>query len=298
MIIAITGSSGLVGTALIAALEGDGHLIRPVVRRAPRPGANEFRWDPNNGTIDAAEFANVDAVVHLAGENIAAHRWTASFKNKILTSRIGSTELLCKTLAGLASKPTVLISASAIGYYGNRGDELLDESASPGKGFLAQVCQQWEAATFPARDADIRIVNLRIGFVLSKEGGGLAKMLTPFRLGLGGVFGSGNQFMSWIALDDLVRVLQFTLSAAALAGPVNAVAPTPVTNRQFTKTLGSILRRPTIFPMPAFAAKLAFGEMADDMLLGGARVESRALQNARFEFLYPQLEAALRHILA
>ena len=298
MIIAITGSSGLIGSALLQALETDGHLIRPVVRRAPQQGANEIRWDPDNGMIDAAEFAAVDAVVHLAGENIAAHRWTESFKQKILVSRVRGTKLLCDTLAGLASKPTVLVSASAIGYYGNHGDELLDESATSGRGFLAEVCQQWEAATLPARDADIRVVNLRIGFVLSKEGGGLAKMLTPFRLGLGGVIGTGGQYMSWIALDDLVRVIQFTLSAAALAGPVNAVAPTPVTNREFTKTLGHVLHRPTLFPMPAFAAKLVFGEMADDMLLGGARVEPRALRNARFDFRHPQLDAALRHILA
>ena len=298
MIIAVTGSSGLVGTALVDALEADGHLIRPVVRHAPRQGENEIRWDPDKGTIDAAEFAGVDAVVHLAGENIAGHRWTQSFKDKILASRVRSTKLLCDTLANLASKPTVLVSASAIGYYGNRGDELLDESATNGRGFLAEVCRQWEAATASAKAADIRVVNLRIGFVLSKDGGGLAKMLTPFRLGAGGVIGSGNQYMSWIALDDLVRVIQFALTAAALVGPVNAVAPTSVTNREFTKTLGSVLHRPTILPMPAFAAKLAFGEMADDMLLGSIRVEPHALNNVRFEFRYPQLEAALRHILA
>jgi uncharacterized protein (TIGR01777 family) len=298
MIIAITGSSGLVGSALVHALEADGHLVRPVVRRAARPDANEIRWDPDRGMIDAAEFAGVDAVVHLAGENIAAHRWTPSFKDKILQSRVRGTKLLCDTLAGLASKPSDLISASAIGYYGNRGSEPLDESAAPGAGFLPEVCRQWEAATASARDADIRVVNLRIGFVLSKDGGGLAKMLTPFRLGGGGVIGTGNQYMSWIAIDDLVRVIQFTLSAAALAGPVNAVAPNPVTNREFTKTMGSVLHRPTILPMPAFAAKLAFGDMADDMLLGGARVEPRAISNARFEFRYPQLDAALRHILA
>src|SRR5215212_3672624 len=295
MIIAITGSSGLVGTALVHAIEADGHIVRPIVRRRLRPGSDEIRWDPDNNTIDAAELVNIDAVVHLAGENIAAHRWTKSFKRKILNSRVGGTKLLCKTLAGLASKPTVLVGASAVGYYGNRGDELLDESATSGRGFLAEVCQQWEAATVPARDADIRVVNLRIGFVLSKEGGGLAKMLTPFRLGLGGVIGRGNQYMSWIALDDLIRAIQFTLSAAALVGPVNAVAPGPVTNREFTKTLGRVLHRPTIFPMPGFAAKLAFGEMADEMLLGGARVEPRALNNARFEFHYPQLDGALRH---
>jgi hypothetical protein len=298
MIIAITGSSGLVGTALGHALEGDGHLIRPVVRRTPRQGANEIRWDPDKGTIDAAEFAGVDAVVHLAGENIAGRRWTQSFKDKILASRVRSTKLLCDTLANLASKPTVLVSASAVGYYGNRGSEPVDESATSGRGFLAEVCQQWEAATAPAKAADVRVVNLRIGFVLSKDGGGLAKMLTPFRLGLGGVIGSGQQYISWIVLEDLVRVIQFTLSAAALVGPVNATAPTPVTNREFTKTLGSVLHRPTIFPVPAFAAKLAFGEMADDMLLGSIRVEPHALSNARFEFRYPQLEAALRHVLA
>jgi uncharacterized protein (TIGR01777 family) len=297
MIVAITGSSGLVGSALIHALEADGHLIRPVVRRAARPAANEIRWDPDKGTIDAAEFATVDGVVHLAGENIAGHRWTSSFKQKILDSRVKSTRLLCDTLANLASKPTVLVSASATGYYGNRGAEPLDESASAGDGFLADVCRQWEAATVPARDADIRTVNLRIGFVLSKDGGGLAKMLTPFRLGGGGVIGSGEQYISWIALDELVRVIQFVLSAAAINGPVNAVAPNPVTNREFTKTLGAILHRPTILPMPAFAARLAFGEMADEMLLGGSRIEPRALSAADFTFEFPKLEMALRHVL-
>jgi hypothetical protein len=297
MIIAITGSSGLVGSALIHALEADGHLIRPVVRRVPREGANEIRWDPDKGTIDAAEFATVDGVVHLAGENIAGRRWTKSFKQKIVNSRVRSTKLLCDTLASLASKPTVLVSASAIGYYGNRRWEALDESASPGQGFLAELCQQWEAATVRARDANIRVVNLRIGFVLSKEGGGLAKMLVPFHLGAGGVIGSGQQRISWIALDDLVRAIQFALSAAAVAGPVNAVAPNPVTNREFTKTLGSVLHRPTILSMPAFAARLAFGEMADEMLLGGAHIEPRALTAASFQFEYPQLELALRHML-
>lgn len=298
MIIAVTGSSGLVGNALVEALEADGHLVRPLVRRPPREGKHEIRWDPAAGTIDAAELTDVDAVVHLAGENIAAHRWTTSFKERIRDSRVRGTQLLCRALAGLASKPTVLVSASAIGYYGTRGDEPVDESSLPGSGFLAEVCQQWEAATTPARDANIRVVNLRIGFVLARQGGGLAKMLTPFRLGLSGVIGSGQQYLSWITLDDLVRAIQFALSAAALSGPVNAVAPEPVTNREFTKTLGRVLRRPTVFPMPAFAARLAFGEMADEMLLGGVRVEPRVLTADRFEFAYPQLEPALRHILA
>lgn len=297
MIIAVTGSTGLVGSALVAALESDGHLVRPVFRRSADKAKNEVRWDPAAGMIDAAEFATVDAVVHLAGENIAGHRWTKSFKQKLVDSRVRGTTLLCDTLAGLASKPTVLVSASATGYYGDRGDEILDENSPPGSSFLANLCQQWEAATIPARDADIRVVNLRIGFVLSKKGGGLAKMLTPFRLGGGGVMGSGNQYMSWIELNDLVRAIQFALSAAALNGPVNAVTPNPVTNREFTHTLGSVLHRPTIFPMPAFAAKLAFGEMADEILLGGARIEPRALTTARFDFHYPELDPALRHAL-
>jgi uncharacterized protein (TIGR01777 family) len=298
MLIAVTGSSGLIGSALTAALEAEGHLVRPVVRRPARAGTDEISWDPTAGKIDAAEFSSVDAVVHLAGENIAAKRWKPAFKKQILDSRTIPTKLLCHTLAGLTSKPAVLVSASATGYYGNRGDEPLDESSPPGTGFLADVCRQWEAATHPARDADIRVVNLRTGFVLAREGGGFAKMLTPFKLGLGGVVGSGRQYMSWIALEDLVRAIQFALSAAALNGPMNGTAPHPVTNREFTKTLGRVLGRPTILPMPAFAARLAFGEMADDILLGGARVEPRALTTARFEFAHPELESALRSILA
>lgn len=298
MIIAITGSTGLVGSALAGALESDGHLVRPVVRRAANAAKDEIRWDPDAGMIDTTDLANVDAVVHLAGENIAAHRWTASFKNKILTSRVRSTKLLCDTLAGLASRPTVLVSASAVGYYGNRGHEKLNETSCAGTGFLADLCQQWECATHAARDANIRVVNLRIGVVLSKRGGALATMLTPFRLGVGGVIGSGNQHISWIELNDLVRVIQFVLAAAAINGPVNAVAPMPVTNRDFTKTLGRVLGRPTVLPMPAFAARVAFGEMADEMLLTSARVEPRVLTDASFEFEYPQIELALRHALA
>jgi uncharacterized protein (TIGR01777 family) len=191
----------------------------------------------------------------------------------------------------------VFCSASAVGYYGDRGEEIVDESSPPGTGFLAEVCKAWEAATQPARDAGIRVVNLRLGVVLSPQGGALAKMLTPFKLGVGGVIGSGRQFMSWITLDDLVRAIQFSLSDSALAGPTNAVTPQPVTNQKFTKTLGGVLGRPTIFPMPAFAARLAFGEMADEMLLGGARVMPRALESAGFQWRYPDLESALRHLL-
>lgn len=298
MIIAVTGSTGLIGSALVASLEAGGHLVRPLVRRPPRADKHEIRWDPAAGTIDAVELAQVDAVVHLAGENIVAKRWTPAFKEAILSSRVKGTKLLCNTLAGLALKPSVLVSASAIGYYGLTGDTPVDESSPPGTGFLAEVCKQWEAATQSARDAGIRVVNLRIGFVLAKEGGGLAKMLLPFKLGLGGVIGGGQQYISWIAIDDLVRSIQFALTTPELGGPVDGTAPNPVTNREFTKTLGRVLNRPTLFPMPAFAAKLAFGELADDMLLGSLRVLPTALTTARFEFAYPQLEAALRHILA
>lgn len=298
MIIAVTGSTGLIGSALVTSLEAGGHLVRPLVRRPPRNDKNEIRWEPAAGTIDAGELAHVDAVVHLAGENIVAKRWTPAFKESILNSRVQGTKLLCDTLAGLALKPSVLVSASAIGYYGLTGDTPVDESSPPGNGFLADVCKQWEAATQSARDAGIRVVNLRIGFVLAKEGGGLAKMLLPFKLGLGGVIGGGRQYISWIAIDDLVRLIQFALTTPELVGPANGVAPNPVTNREFTKTLGRVLNRPTLFPMPAFAAKLAFGELADDMLLGSIRVLPNAMTNARFEFAYPQLEAALRHILA
>jgi uncharacterized protein (TIGR01777 family) len=298
MIVAITGSSGLVGTALVGALEADGHLVRRLVRRPVREGEHEIQWDPAAGTIDADALIGVDAVVHLAGENLAAHRWTRSFTAKIRDSRVGSTRFLCQTLADLASKPAVLVSASAVGYYGDRGDERVDESSPPGRGFLAEVCQQWEAETHASRDADIRVVNLRLGVVLSRNGGALSSMLLPFRLGLGGVIGRGRQYLSWIELDDLVRVIQFTLAAAALSGPVNAVAPDPVTNREFTKTLGRVLGRPTVVPMPAVAARLAFGKMADEMLLSGVRVSPRALTAAAFRFQFPQLEPALRHALA
>jgi uncharacterized protein (TIGR01777 family) len=305
MIVAITGSSGLVGTALVEALEADGHLVRRLVRRPAPPQigerlgeGSEIHWDPQAGRIDGAELSGIDAIVHLAGENLAAHRWSEAAKARIRDSRIQGTRLLCRTIAGLETKPSVLVSASAVGYYGDRGEEPVDESSSPGRGFLAEVCQQWEAETRAARDADVRVVNLRLGVVLSREGGALAKMLLPFKLGLGGVIGSGQQYFSWITRDDVVRVIQFALAAAAVSGPLNAVAPQPVTNREFTKTLGRVLGRPTIFPMPAFAARLAFGEMADEMLLSGVRVEPRALAAAGFEFQHAQLEPALRHVLS
>jgi uncharacterized protein (TIGR01777 family) len=297
MIIAVTGSTGLVGSALVTALEARGHLVRRLVRHEVRDADREIRWNPDAGEIDAAELNGVDAVVHLAGENIAGGRWNESFKRRILESRAKGTRLLADTLANLEMKPSVLVSASATGYYGNRGDEEVDELAPSGNGFLAEVCREWEAAAQPAHDAGIRLVKLRIGPVLSPQGGALAKMLPPFKLGLGGVIGSGRQYFSWIALDDLVSAISFALESESLVGPVNAVAPGAVTNREFTKTLGRVLGRPTIFPMPAFAARLAFGEMADEMLLGGVRVAPHELTAAKFKFAHPNLEPALRHLL-
>ena len=297
MIIAVTGSTGLVGSALVAALEGRGHLVRRLVRHEVQDAEREIRWNPDAGEIDAAELNGVDAVVHLAGENVAGRRWSEDFKRRILESRTKGTRLLAETLAGLELKPSVMVSASATGYYGKRGDEEIDELSPSGNGFLAEVCREWESAAQPAHDAGIRLVKLRIGPVLSPKGGALAKMLLPFKLGLGGVIGSGRQYFSWIALDDLVSAIVFALETESLVGPVNAVTPGAVTNREFTKTLGRVLGRPTIFPMPAFAAKLAFGEMADEMLLGGVRVAPHELTAAHFQFAYPELEPALRHLL-
>jgi uncharacterized protein (TIGR01777 family) len=297
MIIAVTGSTGLVGSALVPALEADGHRVRRLVRREVRNPEREVRWDPASGQIDAAGLAGVEAVVHLAGVNVAAHRWTSRFKDEIRISRVAGMRLLCDALARLDPRPQVLCSASATGYYGNRGQEPVDESSPPGRGFLAEVCREWEAATGAAREAGIRVVNLRIGVVLSSKDGALARMLPFYRKGLGGVIGSGRQVISWIALDDLVSAIQFSLTRSSLAGPVNAVGPEPVTNREFTRTLGLVLKRPTAFWMPAFIARLAFGEMADEVLLGGARVEPKALMEAGFSFACPRLEPALRHVL-
>jgi len=297
-VIAITGASGLVGQALVSHLEAEGLLVRQLVRREVRDSEREIYWNPSTGEIDAAELNGVDAVVHLAGESVAAGRWTKAKKQRIVDSRVEGTRLLSQTLAGLTSKPAVLCSASAIGFYGDRGDQLLNEDAPPGEGFLADTCQLWEAAADPARDAGIRTVHMRIGLVLSPDGGALGKMLPLFKCGLGGVLGSGQQFMSWITLDDLVSAFHHALTHSQLAGPVNGVAPGPVTNREFTKTLGRVLGRPTILPAPAFALRLALGEMADQLLLASARVDPAVLQTAGFEFGQTQLEPALRDLLA
>jgi len=244
-----------------------------------------------------ARLDGVDAVVHLAGANIAAGRWTPARKAEIRRSRVEGTRSLCEALSRLAHPPTVLVSASAVGYYGNRGTETLTEESPAGTGFLADVCRAWEAAAQPVSQAGIRVVNLRFGMILSPLGGALAKMLLPFKLGAGGRIGSGEQFMSWIALDDAIGAIQYALGEESVRGPVNAVAPAPVSNTDFTRTLARVLRRPALFPLPAFAARLLFGEMADALLLGGARVMPARLQAAGYGFRFPELEGALRHLL-
>ena len=293
----VTGASGLVGTPLCENLTRGGWQVVKAVRRTPKSDGSEVFWDPDAGKIDAAGFEGATAVVHLAGENIADRRWTDAFKQKIRQSRTRGTLLISETLARLGAKPQTFVCASAIGYYGDRGEEVLTESSAPGGDFLAQVCTEWEAACQPARVAGIHTVNGRIGVVLSPKGGALAKMLTPFRLGVGGKLGSGRQYMSWIALDDLARALQFLVETPSVSGPVNLVSPEPATNADFTRTLGRVLRRPTIFPVPAFAAKIAFGEMADALLLASTRVSPAALQGAGFRFDLPGLEPALRRLL-
>ncbi len=297
MRILVTGSTGLVGSALVAALRNKGHQVVRAVRREPI-NTDEVLWNPEQGKLNAAQLSGVDAVVHLAGENIADGRWTEEKKKRILDSRVKGTRLLSETLANLNPKPRVLVSASAIGFYGNRGAEVLTEESSAGKDFLAEVCREWEDATASAKESGIRTVNLRIGIVLSKKGGALGKMLTPFKLGIGGRVGSGEQFMSWIALDDVLGIIEHALTNKTLSGPVNTVAPNPVTNEEFTKKLGAAISRPTIFPIPAFALRLAFGgEMADSTLLSSARVEPQKLKPSGYKFLYPTLDEALRHVL-
>ena len=291
--VAVSGAGGLIGSAFARLMTAEGHEIRRLVRRPP-VGPTEVSWDPISGKVNAEKLDGLDAVVHLAGENIASGRWTASRKERIRASRVDATRLLSDALARLETPPGVMVSASAIGYYGNRGDERLDETSPPGQGFFPEVGRAWEAAASGAEKAGIRVVKLRIGVVLSGNGGALSRMLPPFRLGLGGRLGSGRQFISWIALDDLVAAIRFAIDTPTLSGPVNATAPEAVTNEVFTRTLGRVLGRPTPLPVPAFALRLVVGQMADEALLSSARVRPRKLQEFGFSFRHPHLEAALR----
>jgi len=293
----VTGASGFVGRAVVAHLAKSGHRVVPLRRAAAAGNETGPTWNPQAGQIRLESAGQLDAVVHLAGENIA-QRWTAAAKVRIRASRVDATRLLCEALARSPQPPRVMVCASATGFYGDRGDEVLDERSRPGSGFLAEICQAWEAAAEPARRAGIRVVHLRLGIVLARHGGALAKMLPAFRLGLGGRLGSGRQYWSWIALEDLLRVIEFALVESALSGPVNAVSPEPITNAAFTRALGRALRRPAFLPLPAFAVTLLFGQMGREALLGSARVRPARLLESGFAFRFPELTAAFEHLLA
>ncbi len=295
MNVLVSGSSGLVGSALVPRLRAAGHRVVCLVRRAPKD--DEIRWYPDQGVVPATKLRGFDAVVHLAGDGIADGRWTADKKRRLRESRTKPTRLLAETFAQMEDRPSVFVGASAIGYYGNRGDEVLTESSAPGTGFLADICQEWEAATSPMVQAGVRVVNLRIGIVLSSVGGALSRMLLPFRLGVAGNMGNGKQFYSWITLHDLVSTILFAIENRSLKGPVNAVAPQSIPNSVFTKALGRVLSRPTILPMPAFAARLIMGEMADELILASARVVPERLTEAGFAFRHADIDAALQHCI-
>jgi uncharacterized protein len=299
MHIAVTGSSGLIGSALMALLRNQGHRVSAVVRRPA--GDGEITWDPGAGTLDAASLADVDAVVHLAGAGIGDKRWSPAYKNEILTSRVRSTETLSRAIAearGAGGGPTVLLSGSAIGIYGACGDEELDETASIGTGFLADVCRQWEEATAAAEQAGVRVTHLRTGIVLSPAGGALKKQLPLFKAGLGGKFGKGQAWQSWISLDDELGAIVHLLTAE-VSGAVNLTAPTPVTGATFARTLGAVLKRPAVVPVPSFGPKLLLGaELANALLFTGQKVMPRVLTASGYEFQHSTLEAALRSLLA
>ncbi|NLV44785.1 MAG: TIGR01777 family protein [Candidatus Hydrogenedentes bacterium] len=298
MRVLVSGASGLIGGALCSHFQAIGAETAVLVRRRPEPGdAGRIFWDPEGGILDPAALNGFDAVIHLAGENIGSGRWTPEKKKRIYDSRVRGTALLSNALAVCAEPPKAFVCASAVGYYGDRGEELLNETSGPGQGFLAETCLAWEAAAGPARDAGLRTVHLRTGMVLSASGGALDRMLPPFRLGLGGPLGNGKAWMSWIALDDLVRLAAFCVENTSLSGPVNAVAPCPVTNREFTRALGRALHRPVVMPVPAFVLRILFGEMARELLLTSTRAVPDGLTRAGFTWRYPEIDAALHFYL-
>ena len=292
----VSGASGFIGSALVPFLMTGGHRVTRLVRRASQPARQHASWDPKAGSVDLSGLSNLDAVVHLAGENIVG-RWTAAKKARIRDSRIRGTRVLCEALASLAQPPRTLVCASGVGYYGDRGDEALTEDSGSGSGFLAEVCREWEAAAEPARQRGIRVVHLRFGVVLGPAGGPLKLMLPPFQLGLGGPLGSGRQYFSWVAIDDVLGAIRWALTQEQLQGPVNVVSPNPVTNLEFTKTLARVLRRPAVLPAPAPMLRMILGEMADEALLSSARVVPSRLLAQGYVFREPELEPALRHLL-
>lgn len=301
MRVGVTGATGLIGAELCRSLLADGHQALALGRDAERiksriPGADALQWEAGS-TLPPDAFDGVDAVVHLAGEPIAGGRWTASRKKAIADSRIFGTHDVVEAMVGSKTGPKLLVSGSAIGFYGNRGDETLDEGSPAGSGFLASVCRRWESEALKGADRGLRVVLLRTGIVLSPKGGALAKMLPPFKLFAGGPLGSGDQWMSWIHLEDEVRLIRHLLESSKTVGPVNATAPNPVTNLEFSKTLGKVLARPAFMPAPGFALRLLLGEMAEALLLEGQRVLPQAALANGFQFKYPQLEVALRHLL-
>ena len=298
--ILISGASGLIGTSLIRASGANQISLTRLVRKSRPESQQEICWSPQSSPAmaDAAQLEGFDAVIHLSGANIGAHRWTAAYKREIVESRVQSTHALAQLLAGLKNPPRAFLCASATGIYGNRGDEILTESSAPGSGFLAETCVQWEAAAQPAKDAGIRVVHLRFGAGLSLEGGALAKLLPIFRMGLGGKLGSGKQWMSWMSLPDVVSAIFHIIQEAQLSGPVNMVSPILVTNAEFTRTLANVLHRPAIFTVPAFALRIVVGEMADEAVLASTRVLPARLAETGFHFQHAQLALALESLLA
>lgn len=295
MDILITGSSGLVGTHLMGVLTASGHQVHRMLR--VKPGEHPFSWDPTNGTIHFDETIKLDAIIHLAGESIADGRWSDKKKKRIIEGRESSTRLLSESLAKLKHRPAVLISGSAVGFYGDTDTRIVDEESPQGTGYLAEVSERWEKATQAASDAGIRTVHIRTGVVLSANGGMLQKLLLPFRMGLGGIIGNGQQYLSWVSINDMASMIQFLLEHESISGAVNLVSKQPVTNHTFTKTLGSALNRPTVFPLPAFVARIAFGEMADALLLSSSRVLPKRLSEAGYEFIDVDLGRTLKSLL-
>ncbi len=297
MKVLITGATGLIGSALTPYLISNGHEVTALSRCSGTPSDRTSSWSPVTGEVSASAIKGADAIVHLAGVNIMAKRWNSRFREEMRSSRVNATSALCTHLAHSTTVPRILISASAVGFYGDRGEELLTESSPGGTGYMCELARDWENACKSLVNAGTRVVNLRIGVVLSVRGGALKKMLLPFKMGVGGVMGNGHQYMSWVSMDDLLGIIGYALNDGSIAGPLNATAPNPVTNHEFTKTFGKVLNRPTIAPMPAFAARLAFGEVADAILLSSTRVMPEHISSRGFEFQYPRLEEALRHQL-